>query len=61
MICTSVGIAVARQHGSATLWKAKWGGECDYPENDRVVSYYHCSNCGSDYEFRQGRKVDEDE
>lgn len=34
-------------------------GECDYPENDRVVSYYHCSHCGSDYEFRQGSKEDE--
>lgn len=28
----------------------------DYSENDRVVSYYHCSSCGSDFEFRQGRK-----
>ena len=31
-------------------------GDNDYPENDRVVGYYHCLNCGSDYEFRQGRK-----
>lgn len=25
-------------------------------ENDRVVGYYTCDNCGSDFEFRQGRK-----
>lgn len=25
-------------------------------ENDRVVGYYRCPECGSDYEFRQGNK-----
>ena len=51
--------------GCQTSWvgdfmESEVGGECAYPENDRVVSYYHCSNCGSDYEFRQGRR-EEDE
>lgn len=28
----------------------------EYPlENDRIVSYYHCPHCGSDYEFREGK------
>ena len=30
------------------------GGEIS-EENDRVVGYYTCANCGSDFEFRQGR------
>ena len=31
------------------------------PENDGVVGYYTCPSCGSDYEFRQGPKGEEDE
>lgn len=31
----------------------------EYSEQDRVGGYYHCSHCGSDYEFRQGRKENE--
>lgn len=28
----------------------------EYGENDRVVGYYSCPHCGSDFEFRQGPK-----
>lgn len=28
-------------------------------EHDRVVGYYHCPHCGSDYEFKQGRGQEE--
>lgn len=31
------------------------GGDVPF-DKDRVVSYYSCQHCGSDYEFRQGRK-----
>lgn len=30
-------------------------------EYDRVVSYYTCPECGSDYEFRQGERYEEEE
>jgi hypothetical protein len=30
-------------------------------EHDRVVSYYTCPECGSDYEFRQGKRYEEEE
>ena len=30
----------------------------EYPDKDRVVGLYHCPECGSDFEFRQGRKED---
>lgn len=33
-------------------------GKVEYGENDRVVGYYHCPNCGSDYEFRQGQGME---
>lgn len=37
-------------------------GGGDIPENrDRVVSYYHCSHCGSDFEFRQGKAFDDED
>jgi hypothetical protein len=29
-------------------------------DNDRVVGYYHCPHCGSDFEFRQGRRADDE-
>ena len=44
-----------------------WIGDCmeseisceDIPEElDRVVGYYRCPECGSDYEFRQGKGME---
>lgn len=34
-------------------------GEEEFSENDREVSYYSCPHCGSDYEFRKGRKEEQ--
>ena len=31
-------------------------GGVEEGENNRVVGYYQCPECGSDYEFRQGSK-----
>ena len=50
--------------GCDVAWRADFNeseidGYEEYPENDRVVGYYHCPHCGSDYEFRQGRKEEE--
>jgi DNA-directed RNA polymerase subunit RPC12/RpoP len=36
------------------------GGEIP-EEHDRVVGYYKCPGCGSDYEFRQGPGWDGEE
>ena len=37
------------------------GDEIEDPRYDRVVGYYKCPHCGSDFEFRQGPGCEEDE
>lgn len=44
--------------GSEVAWESDFmESEIDELEDgarDRVVGYYYCYNCGSEYEFRQG-------
>lgn len=37
------------------------GEEIKDPRYDRVVGYYKCPHCGSDFEFRQGPGCEEEE
>lgn len=45
---------------SGDFMESEVNGEGEYPSNDRVVGFYHCSHCGSDFEFYQGRKEEEE-
>lgn len=52
------------QCGSEVHWvgdfmESEIEGREEYPDRDRVVGYYHCPECGSDFEFRQGQKEEE--
>jgi hypothetical protein len=37
------------------------GEEMENPRYDRVVGYYKCPSCGSDFEFRQGPSCEQEE
>ena len=50
--------------GNEVVWEGDFmesdvNDEAIPSELDRVVGYYHCQNCGSDYEYRQGNKKEE--
>lgn len=44
------------EHWVGDFMESEIDGSEEYFDKDRVVGYYTCPNCGSDYEFRQGRK-----